>query len=337
MGTTTFGSTRGPRSRPATRPAGGGRRCSASRSRARGPGAQARRAPGGRGSARRSRACRSGARRSARPCADRAGTRRASRTERIELGPDARGRAEVRELLPGRRPRAGQDDVELVVADEGRELVDGRVDRPHRWAVSLPESFSVSTRMNGAGLVGWSAAPLTRTTVERDLTRGGGRPLLAFATGTVDGGLERPTPVHATSKVTACVPPRLSLAVPDLRCRHAFEVLGAGDRRRTGAAQLNEVPSGQTAWNCTLAVGCGSSVSGDSKSRVLKTRSVPARSSRRHTRAGRPRRLKPILEEQVLLRRGRCREGQGGQGCECGDDPMSPDGRRWACSPSDCG
>src|SRR5918996_6419558 len=43
----------------------------------------------------------------------------------------------------------------------------------------------------------------------------------------------------------------------------------------TGAAQLNEVPSGQTAKNCTLVVGSGSSVSGDSKSRVGFTNSVP--------------------------------------------------------------
>jgi hypothetical protein len=39
--------------------------------------------------------------------------------------------------------------------------------------------------------------------------------------------------------------------------------------------QVNEVPSGQTAWNCTLAVGSVSSVSGASKSRVLSTNSVP--------------------------------------------------------------
>ena len=58
--------------------------------------------------------------------------------ERIELRPDAGGRAEVRDPALGRRTRAGQDDAGLVVADEGRELVDGRVDRPHRWAVSLP-------------------------------------------------------------------------------------------------------------------------------------------------------------------------------------------------------
>ena len=85
-----------------------------------------------------------------------------------------------------------------------------------------------------------------------------------------------PTPVHATSKVTACVPPRLSLAVPDpvavTLLRFSVLVIVA---EATGAAQLNEVPSGQTAWNCTLAVGCGSSVWGDSKSRVLKTRSGP--------------------------------------------------------------
>ena len=42
-----------------------------------------------------------------------------------------------------------------------------------------------------------------------------------------------------------------------------------------GAAQLNERPSGQTARNWTLTVGSGSSVSGDSKSRVLSTSSVP--------------------------------------------------------------
>jgi hypothetical protein len=55
--------------------------------------------------------------------------------------------------------------------------------------------------------------------------------------------------------------------------RDALEVLvivaGAA-----GAAQLNELPSGQTARNCTLAVGSESSVSGASKSRVLRTNSV---------------------------------------------------------------
>ncbi len=43
-----------------------------------------------------------------------------------------------------------------------------------------------------------------------------------------------------------------------------------------GAPQLNEVPSGQTARNWTLTVGSGSSVSGDSKSRVGFTNSVPS-------------------------------------------------------------
>jgi hypothetical protein len=42
-----------------------------------------------------------------------------------------------------------------------------------------------------------------------------------------------------------------------------------------GAAQLNDVPSGHTARNCTRAVGSGSSVSGALKSRVLLTNSVP--------------------------------------------------------------
>src|SRR5919106_58767 len=85
-----------------------------------------------------------------------------------------------------------------------------------------------------------------------------------------------PTPVHVTSKVTWWVPPRLSLAIPDpvavTLLRFSVLVIVAG---AVGAAQLNEVPSGQTARNCTRAVGSGSSVSGASKSRVLRTNSVP--------------------------------------------------------------
>jgi hypothetical protein len=68
----------------------------------------------------------------------------------------------------------------------------------------------------------------------------------------------------------------MSLAIPDPAAvtllRFSVLVIVAG---AVGAAQLNEVPSGQTARNCTLAVGSGSSVSGASKSRVLNTSSVP--------------------------------------------------------------
>lgn len=65
-------------------------------------------------------------------------------------------------------------------------------------------------------------------------------------------------------------------AIPDpapvTPLRFSVRVMVAG---AVGAVQLNEVPSGQTAWNCTLDVGSGSSVSGDSKSRVLSTNSLP--------------------------------------------------------------
>src|ERR671918_552049 len=84
-----------------------------------------------------------------------------------------------------------------------------------------------------------------------------------------------PTPVQVTSKETWWVPPRLSLAIPDpvavTLLRFSVLVMVAG---ADGAAQLNDVPSGQTARYCTLAVGSASSVSGDSKSRVLRTNSV---------------------------------------------------------------
>jgi hypothetical protein len=67
----------------------------------------------------------------------------------------------------------------------------------------------------------------------------------------------------------------LSLAIPEpvavTLLRFSVLVMVAG---AVGAAQLNDVPSGQTAWNCTRAVGSVSSVSGDSKSRVLSTNSV---------------------------------------------------------------
>ena len=49
-----------------------------------------------------------------------------------------------------------------------------------------------------------------------------------------------------------------------------------------GVAQLNGLPSGQTARYGTLAVGSVSSVSGDSKPRVLRTEALPLLSSRRH-------------------------------------------------------
>ena len=84
-----------------------------------------------------------------------------------------------------------------------------------------------------------------------------------------------PTPVHVTSNVTKWVPPRLSLAIPDPNAwtllRFAVLVIVAG---AVGAAQLKEVPSGQNARNCTLAVGSESSLSGALKSRVLRTSSV---------------------------------------------------------------
>jgi hypothetical protein len=137
--------------------------------------------------------------------------------------------------------------------------------------------FSVSTRMNGAGRVGWLASPSTRTRPSKVT-----RPvavasrccrLLPGPLTVVSSG---PTPVHDTSNETSWVPPRLSLAIPDpvavTLLRFSVLVIVAG---AVGAAQLNEVPSGQTARNCTLAVGSGSSVSGASKSRVLNTSSVP--------------------------------------------------------------
>ena len=86
-----------------------------------------------------------------------------------------------------------------------------------------------------------------------------------------------PTPVHSTAKVTWWVAPRMSLAIPapvtETLFRFAVLTIVAA---APGAAQLNEVPSGQTARNCTLAVGSESSVSGASKSRVLRTNSVPS-------------------------------------------------------------
>jgi hypothetical protein len=55
----------------------------------------------------------------------------------------------------------------------------------------------------------------------------------------------------------------------------ALEVVLARDGgRAVGAAQLNEVPSGQTARYWTLVVGSRSSLSGALKSRVLRTRRV---------------------------------------------------------------
>ena len=75
--------------------------------------------------------------------------------------------------------------------------------------------------------------------------------------------------VHVTSNDTSWVTPRLSLTVPAPEAvtlfRFSVLVMVAG----TNPTQLNEEPSGQTAWNCTLAVGSASSVSGASKSRVL--------------------------------------------------------------------
>ena len=59
-----------------------------------------------------------------------------------------------------------------------------------------------------------------------------------------------PTPVHATSKDTWWVPPRLSLATADPTAvtlfRSAALVIIAG---AVGAPQVNEMPPGQTAWN----------------------------------------------------------------------------------------
>ena len=68
------------------------------------------------------------------------------------------------------------------------------------------------------------------------------------------------------------VPARSPIRRPLTLLRSSVLVIVAG---AVGAAQLNEVPSSQTARNCTLAVGSGSSVSGASKSRVLLTNRVP--------------------------------------------------------------
>ena len=68
----------------------------------------------------------------------------------------------------------------------------------------------------------------------------------------------------------------MSRATPDplavTLLRFASLVIVAGT---VGAPQLNEVPSGQMARNCSLAVGSASSVSGASKSRVVCTSRVP--------------------------------------------------------------
>src|SRR5688572_684096 len=69
----------------------------------------------------------------------------------------------------------------------------------------------------------------------------------------------------------------MSRAVPEptVRTLFRFGVLVMVDGA-PATAQLNEEPSGQTARNCTRVVGSVSSVSGCSKSRVLRTRSVPS-------------------------------------------------------------
>ena len=89
---------------------------------------------------------------------------------------------------------------------------------------------------------------------------------------------------------------------------HALQVLGAVIVAGiTVPTQLNEVPSGQTARNCTLAVGSASSVSGVSKSRVLRTSSVPCTTEPSAHCAVPPEGFGRLLEEDRLLRLcGRC-------------------------------
>src|SRR5262245_27884584 len=148
-------------------------------------------------------------------------------------------------------------------------------DRPQ--PLEGPVYFSVSTRMNGAGRVGWLAAPSTivtpsKTTSPVAVAARSLRLLPAVFTAVCTG----PTPDHATSKDTVWTPPRLSLAIPEPLAvtlfRSAVLMIVAGT---VGAPQVNENPPGQIAWNCSLAVGSGSSVSGASKSRVVCTNSVP--------------------------------------------------------------
>jgi hypothetical protein len=110
--------------------------------------------------------------------------------------------------------------------------------------------FSVSTRMKGAGRVGWLAAPSTMTSPSKitcpvAVAARSWRLLPATLTVVSSG----PTPVHSTSKDTGWVPPRLSLAIAYPAAvtllRSAVLVIVAG---AVGAAQLNEMPP-QTARN----------------------------------------------------------------------------------------
>src|SRR5918999_1389178 len=102
--------------------------------------------------------------------------------------------------------------------------------------------------MKGAGRVGWLLGPSTRTSpsnvtvpvaVAARWTRLLPGPFTVVSTG--------PTPVQVTSKVTSCVPPRLSRAIPlpvtvTLLRLGVFVIVAWAE----GAAQLNELPSGHT-------------------------------------------------------------------------------------------
>src|SRR5680860_1110804 len=141
--------------------------------------------------------------------------------------------------------------------------------------------------MNGAGLVGWLFWPSTRTApsaITRPVAVASRcflvlvfteKPSATFESTLVSSG---PTPVQVTSKDTGCrrVELKSSLTNPSpvavTLLRFWVLVMVAGTTLRR--PQLTWEPSWQGALYCTLAVGSGSSVSGDSKSRVLRTNRV---------------------------------------------------------------
>ena len=142
----------------------------------------------------------------------------------------------------------------------------------------LAESLLLCVDADERGWPGWVVV----RTVDQDLAVEGhltGRsrfPLLPLASRRVDRGLHRPDarPLHVEGDLVGptevIADGYIPLAVTLLRFSVLVMIAGAA-----AAPQLNEVPGGQTARNCSLTVGSGSSVSGDSKSRVLCTNSVP--------------------------------------------------------------